>query len=131
MKVKGTTLFAHDKIANDWLPLMPADKIETSIGIENQSFKYLEKLFALLSLSLVKKQNRIPLSIDDLQSPPSGYGLVGVTMGGNLKIGKQIIETTLKIDNVLNQSYRDYLDRMRYFADAPGRNISLKLKTRF
>ncbi len=131
LRVKGTTLFAHDKTANDWLPLMPADKIETSIGIENQSFRYLEKAYALLSLGLVKRQNRIPLSIDDLQSPPSGYGLVGLTMGGNLKICNQIIETTLKIDNLLNQSYRDYLDRMRYFANAPGRNISLKLKTRF
>jgi iron complex outermembrane receptor protein len=131
LRVKGTTLFAHDKTANDWLPLMPADKLETSLGIDNQNFKYAKKTYALLSLSLVKKQNRIPLSITDLQNPPSGYGLLGVTVGSNLKIGRQTIETIFKIDNILNQSYRDYLDRMRYFADAPGRNISLKLKTRF
>ena len=130
-RLKGSTLFAHNKMTNDWLLLMPADKLETSLSIENQSFKSISKAYATLSLTLVNKQNRTPSGIKDYQSPPSGYGLVGVTVGGNIKIGKQQVETILKVDNLFDNPYRDYLDRMRYFAMAPGRNISLKLKTQF
>jgi len=30
-------------------------------------------------------------------------------------------------ENLLNTRYRDYLDRMRYFTDAPGRSLMLRL----
>jgi iron complex outermembrane receptor protein len=35
------------------------------------------------------------------------------------------------VSNLLNTSYRDYMDRFRYFTDAIGRSISLRLKYRF
>jgi len=38
--------------------------------------------------------------------------------------------TTLafSVQNILNTSYRDYLNRQRFFADETGRNIQLQLK---
>lgn len=131
LNIKASTLLAKNKLTQEWLPLMPADKIETELGINNQSFKNIKKIYLTTSLAWVRQQNRTPLSISDYQTPPSGYGLVGLTMGGTINIGSHRIETILKIDNLLNTSYRDYLDRMRYFASAMGRNISLKLKMPF
>lgn len=127
-KTKASTLFALNKMQNEWLPLMPSDRVETELRLENQSFRKLKQGYGAISFLMVKKQNRTPLSISDYQAPPSGYALVGLTFGGNMKIGKQSMEAILKIDNLFNNSYRDYLDRMRYFSEAVGRNISLKVK---
>jgi iron complex outermembrane recepter protein len=127
-KTKVSTLFAKNKTQNEWLPLMPADRLETELRLENQSFSYVKNSYGALSFLIVKRQNRTPLSISDFQEPPLGYGLVGLIIGGQLKMGKNSIETVLKVDNLLNESYRDYLDRMRYFSHAVGRNMSLKIK---
>ena len=35
---------------------------------------------------------------------------------------------SFQVNNALNQNYFNYLDRLRYFASAPGRNISIQLK---
>jgi iron complex outermembrane recepter protein len=127
-KTKGSMLFARNKTQNEWLPLMPTDRVETELRLENQSYRRLKQGYGSVSFSMVKRQNRIPLSISDYQAPPAGYGLVGLTFGGNLKMGKNAVETILKVDNLFNNPYRDYLDRMRYFSYAVGRNISLKVK---
>ena len=41
------------------------------------------------------------------------------------------IELGISVFNLFNESYRDYLDRFRYFTDAMGRNISIRLKVPF
>lgn len=130
-RIKGSTLFARNKKTNEWLPLMPTDRIETSLDIENVSFNKISDAYAGITFTAVKRQNRLPLSIADYQTPPVGYGLVGVSCGGDLHWGKQVIAVVLNVDNLLNNSYREYLDRLRYFALTPGRNISLKLKMAF
>ncbi len=130
-RVKGSTLFARNKTTNEWLPLMPTDRIETSLTVENQSFKNMTKAYASISLTVAKKQNRVPLSIGDYQAPPAGYGLVGLTLGTDIKLWHKTVTTILNVDNLLNSAYREYLDRLRYFASTPGRNISLKLKMAF
>ena len=79
----------------------------------------------------MRKQTRIPRSILDYQAPPTGYGLVGLTVGGDMGLKKQRISAIFTVDNLFNHAYRDYLDRLRYFSDAVGRNVSLKLKTNF
>ena len=32
------------------------------------------------------------------------------------------------VDNLLNTSYRDYLNRFRYYTDEMGTNVSLRVK---
>jgi iron complex outermembrane recepter protein len=131
LKLKGSTLFAKNKSNNEWLPLMPADRMELSLGIDNQSFKNIKKGYANIALGLTRRQTRIPLSIFDYQAPPAGYGRVDVTLGGDVHFGKRILETTLRIENLFDKEYREYLDRLRYFSVMVGRNISLKMKIAF
>ena len=33
-----------------------------------------------------------------------------------------------EVVNLLNQTYRDYMNRFRYFNDEPGRSINLRIK---
>ena len=37
----------------------------------------------------------------------------------------------IAVNNLTNVAYRDYLDRFRYFADEPGRNIIFRLRVPF
>ncbi|MDZ7878699.1 MAG: TonB-dependent receptor [Saprospiraceae bacterium] len=131
LKTKGSLLFARNKTRDEWLPLMPADRLSAELTIDYQSFKYLKNAYASIGFSAVRQQTRTPLSISDYQAPPKGYGLVGLSFGGDVLLKKHHFQAILTVDNLLNQVYRDYLDRMRYFSDAVGRNISLKLKSNF
>lgn len=131
LKTKGSLLFARNKTRKEWLPLMPADRLSTELVLDNQNFKHFKNAYSSISFSAVRQQTRIPLSILDYQAPPKGYGLVGLSFGGDVLLKKHRFQAILTVDNLLNQAYRDYLDRMRYFSDAAGRNISLKLKSNF
>ncbi|WP_258103469.1 TonB-dependent receptor [Marinoscillum sp. MHG1-6] len=60
----------------------------------------------------------------DLMSPPKGYFLMD--LGYKMVFGK--LHVSFVVANVLDISYRNYTDRMRYFADEMGRNLTLSLK---
>ncbi|MFY0605825.1 MAG: TonB-dependent receptor [Cyclobacteriaceae bacterium] len=62
--------------------------------------------------------------IFDFMSPPDGYLLVGASA----EFEKKRWKIAAKADNLLNSTYRIYTDRMRYFADAPGRNFVIALE---
>jgi len=67
----------------------------------------------------------------DLMPPPESYHLVDLHVGGTLINLKHNPKLRLGIENLFNTSYRDYLNRQRYFADALGRNITLSLVQNF
>ena len=61
--------------------------------------------------------------IFDFMAPPSGYLL----LGSNISYQTSNWNISLNADNLLNTSYRLYTDRLRYFADAPGRNLTFAI----
>ena len=65
----------------------------------------------------------------DISTPPPPYHLLGV----NLKWGpydflSSKVSISLSIDNLFDSSYRNYLNRLRYYADEQGRNVLLQIK---
>lgn len=68
----------------------------------------------------------------DVSTPPQAYHLLNLnasiefktTQTGTLTLG-------LGITNLLNRSYRNYLNRLRYYADDLGRNFLLNLKLNY
>ncbi len=84
---------------------------------------------------LAAKENDVSLfennnEVFDFLPPPGGYFLMDVSW--NFKI-KNIpgLGGSVQIHNVLNQSYRNYTDRLRYFADDIGRNLILSVQYQF
>lgn len=64
-----------------------------------------------------------PTSIYDLKEVPKGYTLLNFHSGvefDKIKLG-------FSVENLLNESYRDYMNRFRYFADDLGINYSIRL----
>jgi iron complex outermembrane receptor protein len=65
--------------------------------------------------------------IFDFKSAPEGYFMINLSWLFEWKA----ISGGVTINNLLNTSYRDYLNSMRYFADAPGTNVLVNLNYKF
>ena len=61
--------------------------------------------------------------IFDFADAPEGYFLLDLSWNFKWKN----LSGSITAQNLLNTSYRDYLNEMRYFADEPGRNILFTL----
>lgn len=129
-KVKGSILRAWNKSADNWLIQMPADRVETEFGFHWDRNQRLKHIYVGPSIQYVAKQTRVPAG-SDFVDPPSAYWLVNLNVATHFRMGKKHAEIGLNVSNLMNTRYRDYMDRFRYFTDAMGRNVSLRLKYRF
>lgn len=90
-----------------------------------------EELKLGAEVSYTAMQNRVNVT-EDFLLPPDSYFLVS----GFLKIkwktkSKNDIDLIIRGENLLNDTYRDYLNRLRYFADEMGRNIYFNININF
>lgn len=64
----------------------------------------------------------------DLSTPPGAYHLWNLSTGIDvLNNAHTQMRVGLKVTNLFDKSYRDYMNRQRYYADNLGRNIQLRL----
>ena len=66
----------------------------------------------------------------DFLEPPAGYFLMDASWGFQVK-NITDLHGSLQIRNMLNQSYRNYTDFLRYVADDMGRNFIFSLQYKF
>jgi iron complex outermembrane recepter protein len=55
------------------------------------------------------------------------YTLLDLSVGGQLVVGASALELHVTADNVLNTSFRDYLDSQKGFTLGQGRNVGIRL----
>jgi iron complex outermembrane receptor protein len=130
-ELRASMLRARDLEQHDWLILMPADRLSSSVRYEGKVAKV--PYFMCLNGQLVGRQTRLPanfVSIDFMPAPQA-YFLLGAEIGTEVAFKQQHIFITASGTNLLNSSYRDYMDVFRYFLNRPGRNISLHLRIPF
>jgi iron complex outermembrane receptor protein len=128
----------------DNIPLihMPATNFNNRISYVNEN---LNQLTIGLSHKTILQQNRFPdynfstfnatiqqESYVDISSTPPTYSLFGLHTSAVFNIfseGKLQLE--FNIENMFNESYREHLNRLRYYADDLGRNYNLKIKINY
>jgi len=71
------------------------------------------------------------LEFQDFVPPPDAYYLMGLKLSTNLIFPSYKIRFLIKVDNLLDTAYRDYLNRQRYFADDLGRSIVVGVNLKF
>jgi iron complex outermembrane receptor protein len=65
----------------------------------------------------------------DISTPPNGYHDLGLELNwGPYPLRSSKISMSLIFDNLLDVSYRNYLNRLRFYADEVGRNVMLQIK---
>ena len=75
----------------------------------------------------VARQTRLGEDQDFLRPPP-GYALFDLSLSREIALpNNRSLHLRAAAQNILNTRYRDYLDRQRYFTDATGRNVEVRL----
>lgn len=124
--------FLYARVAGEsrGVPLMPANRLGYGLSYRRQRAGRWEDLSAGMQAQAVMRQwNTDPAA--DFSPPPPGYLLLNVQSSATLPLSGGRLLAVFNVQNLLNTSYRDYLDRFRYFADQPGINVQLKLIYQF
>lgn len=135
--IKGRDLEIKDALID-----MPSFKTVNILGYSNENWLDFN---AELQSELVLRQNDFPdnnfeafipstqsMVLVDISSPPPAYHLFHFQSDITVKLSKKTdLNIGLNITNILNTSYREYLNRLRYFADDLGRNFMLQLRINY
>lgn len=129
--LKASLVRAKDRTNNNYLPMIPADKIDNSLRWNSsKTKKKIHSPFVELQHIYVAKQGRYE-EFNEFTPPPSAYNLLNISGGFSYKVGQNNIGMNASIFNLLNTEYKDYLNRFRYYAHETERNFVLRLNYKF
>lgn len=136
-------LYAKDISRNDMLTYIPPVQMEHAL---TYTFKTttVQDFYISLRVPTAFKQHRAPKTVYPSEIPdyqgdktfdfapaPDGFTLVAMEIGMKLPLNDHDLSISVAGENLTNESYRVYMNRMRYFAEEPGRNIFLRVKYSF
>ena len=108
------------------LIFMPANRLRGEIEFSASKWGKWENPVWAISGQYTFRQNHLNNDQDFIPAP-DGYLLLGSRVSIERQIKSHRILAYLQVENLLNARYRDYLNRLRYFADDLGRNVSIGL----
>ena len=134
-KLDYSYIRANDLEANIELINIPANNLNASLQYEmKESISLigiqLDKCAFTIDSKWIFRKDEL-LSDQDFTAVPDGYQLLNAKLSFDVSLPHTRLRWLLRIDNMLDQSYRDYLNRQRYFADDLGRNVVLGLNVSF
>ncbi|NML71953.1 TonB-dependent receptor [Chryseobacterium sp. RP-3-3] len=137
---KGSYVHGQDDTNNEPLILMMPPNFSNALQFKKEKWN---NFYFTVENQTFLKQTRFPVRnvplevyvdgelVDktiDLSTPPSGYSLWNIQTGINIS---KNLSAGLIVNNLFNTSYRDYLNRLRFFADEAGRNFILNFRYKF
>lgn len=136
-------LYAKDVSHNDVLTFIPPAQMEHAVTW-NHLTQRKQEFFFTVSIPVAFKQTRAPVTVYpseveeyegtkvfDFAPAPDGYVLLNAEVGMRFPLRDRMLSVALEGENLLNTSYRVYMNRLRYFADEPGMNFMLRVKYNF
>lgn len=130
----------HDYTNNEPLILMAPAKLNNAFSInfnekkhayfrvENET-SFQQKRFPVYNINIEVLENGILVDKEaDISTPPKGYSLFHFSAG--MDVAKNF-NVNLNVRNAFNTNYREYLNRLRFYSEAMGRNFILTLKYNF
>jgi iron complex outermembrane receptor protein len=148
-QIIGLDLAATYVLSDNWnimgqASLIQGDDLDNGLGLVNipaQSFfgevNYelpkigkLENVLFQFNAQVVLQQNNIAIEQDFIPTP-AGYQLFGFECSTEFKWKKKRVKFHIELNNLLNTTYRDYLNRQRYFADDIGFNAIFGISLAF
>ncbi len=124
---KYTTVRAYNRDTDQFLELIPADRLSGSVSFTLPKLGVFNNTILDFTADFTDKQHRVNPNVEIL-APPAAYTLFNVDASSNIKIKDKTIGVSISGQNLLNKSYRDYLNSFRYFNDDLGRNITFRIQ---
>jgi iron complex outermembrane receptor protein len=150
-KSKASLLQATDVTQNDYLVFIPPSRFES--GLAASGNRQQKKWNAEAKVRHTTRQHRAPRVLSnrelieakvngvdllakdgsnfDFLAPPPAYTLLSFSAGLTWPAGKAECDVRLSVDNAFNKIYREYTNRLRYFANEVGRNVTLAFSVKF
>ncbi|MBX0334860.1 TonB-dependent receptor [Pontibacter sp. HSC-14F20] len=127
---KTSLVYAKNRETDSYLPFITPGRTDNTLrySFENRSASKLSDSYLALGGLYVGRQDRSDAQSDPVLAAPDAYFLLHAEAGTQLQFGKQQVELGIVGSNLLNTSYRDYQNRLRYFADEMGRMIMFRIK---
>ncbi len=139
---KSSFIKGKDVSSNRALIDIPAFKTMNLVRYSNKKWA---NFSAELQSEWVFRQNEFPNNnfeayiprtdsflLVDISTPPPAYHILHLRSDVEMKISKENnINIAFTINNIFNTTYRENLNRLRYFADEIGRNFTIQLKFKY
>ena len=130
--VSASVVRARNVELDSYLPYIPSARFHQTLSWtycgQSQPESYLK-----VGHRFIAKQNQYEEGMDYV-APPPAYHLFDVVASKQIKTNSDAQTSwnvMLSVENLFNQSYKDYMDRFRYFAHQMGRNVSVKISYQF
>jgi iron complex outermembrane receptor protein len=150
---KASLLRATDVTNDDYLVFIPSNRYELTLRYERAALASFKNFYVESKVLYVAEQKRAPRVITprqiqeagesgvdlfetddsnfDFMAAPDGYVLWNMAAGVSIKSKKNQYDFRLASENLLNEVYREYTNRFRYYANEIGRNIMFSIKCIF
>ena len=131
LKSEGEWIRATNLETHGYLPMIPSDRYRQTLNYHTH-FSGSRYLDCAVENLFVAKQRRFDPDLDLMPDSPAAYSLwnLSLTMGQQWENGGKL-ELYVKADNLFNKLYKEYTNRIRFYAHEPGRNINLGLRYSF
>lgn len=120
---KSSLVYGRDLSNDQWLIYMPPVSLEPFVAFKHSFGQH--TLYAETQVPIVWRQRKFEPSLD-VAPPPPGYTLWNMQIRYGISLDKVKLMAALECENLLNSPYRNYMNRLRYYADDAGRNFNLK-----
>lgn len=129
---KTSLVYAINRETGNYLPFITPSRTDNTLrySFASQPNAKLTGSYVAVGGQYVGRQNRSSAQSDPVLAAPDAYFLLHAEAGTTLQLGRQQVEVGLVGSNLTNTRYRDYQNRLRYFADEIGRMLMLRLRVR-
>ena len=126
LNVESSWGYIHGQNTTQNLPLnfMPPLNVQNTFDYEVAQWKNWRNVNLSILHRYTAQQWNWSSSLD-LIEPPESYHIFDLYISATLKVVNYKPQFRMGIENIFNTSYRDYLNRQRYFANDLGRNFTL------
>jgi len=112
------------------LVYMPSNNLYAELNYQIPKFGKLQNAEFQINSRFVFEQKNI-LSSQDFVAPPESYYLINLKASSKKQLKKLGLKMYISAENLLNATYRDYLNRQRYFADDLGFSLIVGVNISF
>jgi len=139
LATEGDDLEDPETGADGSLPLIPANRIEGLLRVHRSQLGAVRGPFAELRLTRILDKRSAglfePFSQFDVipfgTASTDAYTVVNLYADGSVELGRTPIDLYFGVENLLDETYRDFLDTYRGYALSPGRNFIAKVGVSF
>jgi iron complex outermembrane receptor protein len=141
---KFSYVVGDDRRSKSRIPFIPPAQLDNSITYKKSKIGKWTNFYVSVAAQNVFEQTRAPRTIlprdiqdedldenFDFMAAPESYVLFRVEAGSTHSVGNRDLSVSISAENLFDQRYRNYMNRLRYYADEAGRNISVRVNYKF